>query len=330
LNTPSKRPKKTASRACVRQPRIFTLDPRFTPDNGPLHLGRLPQDWERLLADNKTAGGGNLAGWLKDFFNDRELFPLVWRAARDREVILRLLCEKVIKYLQHIAWLAEAKDNPIAAQELARIAFAASRSLHGIVTKHPELLEAVANEEFNWPMLVSPYPNFCQPEPDWKRLGLGQGFPFKLSAKSRFNVSDKLGRLAWRLWHYVWYLRNHSQSARENLKELTTANYPHARPSFATYLKASELGEFAGESVVVRAWFEVAQTCLIEVCHKPESPTILDETHPVFAGVVKAKSKTRSPGRLRSKIIEEIEEKFYWFAGLNPSNPAPRRHASPN
>jgi len=70
--------------------------------------------------------------------------------------------------------------------------------------------------------------------------------------------------------------------------------------------------------MVVNQWWKLALRCLIEAYPHPTKAGELNEQVPALNRLVRAPSHRKTAGKIRSRILERLENKFYSFAGIKP------------
>ena len=278
---------------------------------------------ERVRWIKSYEAGDEKAIWelIGKFDDDPSLLEKVADAVWFSDDMVRHLHCKIKRYMSLMAALAKAGRGE-AGRNMARYALRATDCTRELVTTKPEQFKAVAEQELRWPVLRSPNPVMSQADPDWERLGLGADFPFKLSPDKRLDVTDAAGQVALKLWFYVHRLRESTLEVLQKHK-LTVADLKPEGNKVDLHIQAAHLPDFAPESMVVQKWFAAAQAALISAYPDPNDPAKLNTGIPELNAIVKGDRDRATKGRLRHRISERLEKKFYWIAGLNPDHPVP-------
>lgn len=209
---------------------------------------------------------------------------------------------------QSLAWKAEAllrrliqlshKGNERAASCVAQITMTGCAELSRLANKNPKLLHPVARKCWKWPVAMSPHPLLTE---DYKSicrsLKLGEDTPFEIDPSARWQL-DEFGKMAFALLVYLWRARSENRVPATDYGELGKV--------------MDSLPTFNADSAP--QWWEVAEKILERHC--PDLVKI-----PELVALVKAPSRRRSPGRMRSYIWRKLEERFVKFARPNLSCP---------
>ena len=308
----------------VKLSSVFELieDPSRRSDQSGLLEGAI--NYQNKADGTKSCGKGDeISIWefIEEFNDDPSSFDKVADVVRYSDDVVRYLHYKLEHYLVLMTALAKAGRGE-AGRNMARYALRATDCIRELVKTNPEQFRAVAELELRWPVLRSPNPVMSQTDPDWERLGLGAVFPFRLHADKRLNVTDAAGQVAVKLWFYVYFLRKNTLQVLHQ-HSLTVADLKPECNKVYLYIQAARLPDFAPESMVVQKWFAAAQAALISAYPDPNDPAKLNTEIPQLNAMVKGDRDRATKGRLRHRISERLEKKFYWIAGLNPDHPVP-------
>ena len=273
-------------------------------------------DWIKLCEKGDEKAIKDVIGKFDD---DPSVFDKIAVAAWSSDDVVRHLHDKLERYLALMAALAKAGREE-AGRNMARYALRATACASELVATNPEQFRSVAEKELRWPVLHSPNPIMSQADPDWERLGLGAGFPFRLHADSRLNVTDAAGEAALKLWFYVHRLRENTLEVLQR-HNLTVADLKPEGDEEPLHMQAARLPQFAPESTVVRNWFAVARAALVSAYPDRKDAAQLNTKIPQLNAIVEAARDRATHGRWRSRIWERLEKKFYWLSGLNPDKP---------
>ena len=246
------------------------------------------------------------------------VFPEAFLLCKAGDVeMLDLLANLSLKYCAHIAFLAAAGNQP-AAHHLARLAILATTQLGQLTEKQPNTFKPIAFKELAWPIMKSSHPYLGTPVPNWDELGLGKGYPFKLDPSRRFRLHTPVGKLAWKLWNYVFDLKSSAESFLEWKKiELDPFKQKISRKKPLTIPESAvALPTFTGKSEDIDKWWALAELCLVSAFHSYSNPHILNENAPIFANLVAAVGHQRTASTRRARILHKLKEEFYSFAGF--------------
>ena len=234
-------------------------------------------------------------------------------AAWSSDAVVRHLHYKLERYLALMSALAKAGRGE-AGRNMARYALRTTACISELVTTKPEQFGSVAEKELRWPVLLSPNPILSQPVPNWKRLGLGENYPFKLHPDKRLNVTDAAGKVALKLWFYVYRMRERTLEVL-NQHGLAVANLKPEGVKEPLHIQAAHLPEFTCESTVVAKWFTVAQAALISAYPDRNDPTKLNTEIPQLNAIVEAARDRATKGRWRGRIWSGLRKSFTGFPG---------------
>ena len=242
-------------------------------------FARLPDDyWAKLY---------------RDFYrrNGEPLTVLCIRAQTD-STAATLLRANALTLLLRIAQLAATTGNPVAIDALIKIAHDATSYLNRFVLANPGVAKFAsqsARQMKAWPILKAPKPAWSDNQEElFKKLNVGSDYPFLNDPGARAKHHDLAGRIATQLWSHVEFARIYP--------ELCNADWAVAAKSLPVFTK-----ENAAE------WWRVAKFALMEGYPRPETDAALQQ-------LVTAKSKQKSPGRMRSQILQVLKERFKGLA----------------
>ena len=217
----------------------------------------------------------------------------------------------IVKTMFDQLCILASRQNQAAIEVVAKIAISATNTLNRVIQLTPELVKAAAKNELTWPLLVSPNTSLSDKTPNWEAIGLGSKFPITLTNKRRFRIRDRVGEIAWKLWLYVFKLRENAISAAQ--AQAISIDQIKRRNSRSVAEDAFLLPEFICDSLCIMAWWAVAERVLIEDYGDRTDPQKLDVSAPEFAELATAPShKTSRESRIREKLCE----RFYSFAGF--------------
>ena len=249
-----------------------------------------------------------------------EVFPEVFFLCQFDAEMRATLASKTLKYCQHLILLAQ--DGKMdAIRDLAEIAILATQALNSLNLPESkrEALRQVAAGKLSWPVMTSPAPHLESPDVNATDLGIGSSFPINLSKGRRFRIDTPSGKIAWKLWLYVFHLKNDAQAFIDEkniqLKDLPGPMVGKERLRVAH--EAVLLPKFTSDSADVEKWWDVAQRCLIAAFPNPTDEKILNENAPLLDTLVTATSHRKTAGKKRSRIINKLRESFYSIAGVH-------------
>jgi hypothetical protein len=253
---------------------------------------------------------------LEKFYEqEQEIFPEVFYLCQRDEEMLNLLGDKTLKYCRHLALLAK-EGNQAAAQWLGRVAILSTNSVGGILGDSSKALDPLIEQQFAWPMMASPHPFLGERRFRLEDLPLGKAFPFRISRSARFDTQTPSGKIAWKLWFYVFELRVRALEFAQE-RGITLATTPRTNAEVVTIpLAAALLPAFTSDSASVARWWELGKRCLVEAYPSNTDAGELDEAVPALSAIVSAESQKRTARELRGSILNKIEERFYSFAGF--------------
>lgn len=234
--------------------------------------------------------------------NGEPLTVLCIRAQKDATAA-QLLRAKATMMLLRIIQLAEM-GNASAAETLAKIAAEATQQLNRLVLSKPEVAKAVtpfARESESWPMLKSPKPAWGDDEEALNRvLHIGKDSLFLNDAGARTAHEKLAARVAKQLVIHV--LKTGSCFEHDD-KETLIIEDPVCWPKWAR--DASSLPPFTKGTAP--KWWSIAERALLEGYPVPHEDKTLKK-------LVTAKSKLRSPGRMRAQILTVLKRRFHSLA----------------
>jgi hypothetical protein len=226
--------------------------------------------------------------FYQDFYrrSGEPLTVLCVRAQAD-STAAKLLQANALMLLLRIAQLAETK-NRTAIDSLIKIAHDATSYLNRVVLASTEVAKHASQSARlmkSWPILKAPKPAWSDDQKEvFKRLKVGSDYPFLNDPGARAKHHDLAGRIATQLWGHVKFARMYP-----GLCDADWASNAIGLPVF-TKEKAAE-------------WWRVAKPALLEGYPQPETDATLRQ-------LVTAKSKRKSPGRMRSRILQVLKQRF--------------------
>jgi len=178
----------------------------------------------------------------------------------------------------------EARDSIEAAEALRAVAELAVDRLNNLP---PEILRKVGSRSATWPLIDSPQRNLRDDRKTiFANTQVGKGLPVEIDSSARW-ILDEAGELAASL---LAALHNAKQSERGPL-----------------WSKVRSLPPFEDEPETLLAWWVAAWDLFRSSYPHPEEV-------PEFNRLVTAKSKRKSPGRIKQAIQETLQARFYSLA----------------
>ena len=169
-----------------------------------------------------------------------------------------------------------------AALRLAQIATEATVALSRVAREKPGLLLRFSRQRYAWPVIKMAREALSQKEKKlFAAIQLGADAVIELDPQSAKWTWDDAAKIA-------YLLLTHIEHARRTDKRL-----------------AKQFPKFNDDSA--KSWWGVAEKLLLFSYPKPET---VDE----FKALVTARSKRRSPGRLKAAILEKLQSRFLSFA----------------
>jgi hypothetical protein len=226
--------------------------------------------------------------FYRDFYkrSGQPLTVLAVRAQSDSKAATLLKANALI-LLSRIAQLAET-GNVESIDALIKIAHDATFYLNRFVVSIPRVAEYAghsARRMKSWPILKSPKPAWGDHQTElFKKLNVGLDYPFLNDPGARAKHHDLAGRIATQLWGHTEFARMYPQ--------LCCAAWASETASLPAFTK-----ETAAE------WWRVARFALLEGYPQPQEDRTLRQ-------LVTAKSKQKSPGRMRSRILQVLKQRF--------------------
>ncbi len=192
------------------------------------------------------------------------------------------------EYLLHILEQTAKAGDAEAAQRLAYIALDLASTLEGLAQTNPDLLKPYARNCHAWP--VAAMKREMQNERVKKlfsEIELGADAQIELDAQTAKWKLDRAGEIAYALLDYI------------NAARLRPKRYG----KFGRQAKA--LKPFCDDSS--GDWWKLAVDALLSHYPEPDKEKELER-------LVTSPSKRRSPGRIRQRILEILQARFFSFA----------------
>jgi hypothetical protein len=213
-------------------------------------------------------------------------------AQRTQEPNLKSPSENICyeaEYLFELLQFKAKSGDSTSAQELAYLAIEAVITLTEIAKTKPEILLPTSQEYNCWPVIKMKRQALTDEEKTlFTNLKIGEKSMIELDAATAKWKWDDAGKIADGLLFYI-------QRAR------TDQHIDFGRVG----KKAKKLQDFNDESGP--KWWDLAKSALLESYPEPEKVDELDR-------LVSAKSKRRSPGRIRQAILDILKARFLSFA----------------
>jgi hypothetical protein len=236
-------------------------------------------------------------------------FPIIFRKCQEGdEELMDALGKQTVWFCEHILLLAE-NGNQAAFGYLAELAIKATRGIEKDYHEKPVVVPThITSLEYAWPLMTSPATTLSSRPPKWKKLKLGTALGIKLDENRKLRLNTPSGRLAWKLYTYVANLR---QAAKQKFKSKTAISSQGQR---TIEQEAACLKFMNADSTVIESWWKVAESALIHSFHPTDNKEVVDQSHAVFAGIVRSEKDLATVKRHRSRILERLREQFYSIA----------------
>ena len=203
----------------------------------------------------------------------------------------RYLHIKLENFIKQLLQLAKS-GNAEAACLLGKTIREACEELNKLALKEPALLRPEAMRSLNWPVLDSPHPHLRDDsERILKSLKLGEGTALEIHKSARWIFKNPAAQ-------YAFHLLNFMHQSQRNPSELV--GLPK---NLIDRIKA--LDQYDSDSS--KDWWKVAKDILLHSYPEPE-------TIPELADLIKAPSHTKTPGRIKQRILEKIQARFISFS----------------
>ena len=203
----------------------------------------------------------------------------------------RYLHIKLENFIKQLLQLAKS-GNADAACLLGKTIRETVEELNKLALKKPALLRPEAMRSLNWPVLDSPHP-FLRDDSAGilGTLKVGEGTALEIHKSAKWSLKDSADQ-------YAFCLLNFIHESRRNPSELV------GLPAILID-RIKALDKYDGDNC--KDWGKVAKDILLHSYPEPE-------TIPELADLIKAPSHTKSPGRIKQRILEKIQARFISFS----------------
>jgi hypothetical protein len=203
----------------------------------------------------------------------------------------RYLHIKLENFIKQLLQLAKS-GNADAACLLGKTIREACGELNKLALKEPALLRPEAMRSLNWPILDSPHPHLRDDsERILKSLKLGEGTALEIDKSAKWSLKDPAAE-------YAFCLLNFIHESRRNPSELI------GLPAILID-RIKALDKYNDDNA--KNWWKVAKDIFLHSYPEPE-------TIPELADLIKTPSHTKSPGRIKQRILEKIQARFISFS----------------
>jgi hypothetical protein len=183
------------------------------------------------------------------------------------------------------------RGDEAAANYFAEALRNATSNLSRLCKSNPRLFGKVAARSWGWPVIMSTHPNLCDDHKTMLRtLELGKDTPLELHQSARW-IRDEASEIAFGLLSRLWQMWREIKSTGTTPRKLDRL--------------INQLDPFSDDSAA--QWWEIAKAYFL--LSYPEPQKI-----PELTAIVTAKSKRRSPGRLKQAILDLLRDRFISFA----------------
>lgn len=197
--------------------------------------------------------------------------------------------------LDTLFFRAEQGDE-VAANRLAELLRVSCSKFSRLCKERPKLFQRVARQSWRWPVVMSTHPLLCDKyKVILKDLQLGAATPLELDKYAKWKW-DTAADIAFALLCYLWQFRK--ENRKPNVEYGTVGDVLDRLPSFA--------------DDSAKEWWGIARVVFLFSYPEPQSV-------PELAGLVKAPTKRRSPGRMKQAILDLLKGRFVSFAPARPS-----------